>query len=145
MVVALIVAVLAAAGAGLWWWLSSAGKSSYSDEAVRDAKAKVCMQTKEVRRGWVINTNFPPQEDARAFQALTATARLAVLGGGVYLHNLVADQPAAPADLADAVTAVADSLELLGVNYLAAQPDEANAPIRKDIEDRFNKVDELCH
>lgn len=145
-VVGLAVGVLVAAVAGWWFWLSPSHKSSYSDEDTRDAKAKVCMQAKLVAQGVAINTNLddPEPGDVRGLFAVNANARLALLGGGAYLHDLVRDQPAAPSDLTDAVSTAADTMAQLGVNYLANQPDEAQVPVRQALDTQLQKIVELC-
>lgn len=144
MMVALAIAVLAVLGAGGWWWFSK--HSSASDEQVNDAKAKVCTQAKAVRDGVVLNTHLqnPVNDDPIGGLAVAANARLALSGGGAYLHDLLAETPATPADLADAVTAMANTLEELGVSYLAGQPNDAQVPLRHNLDDELKRLDELC-
>lgn len=144
MVVALAVAVLAVVAAGVWWWQSR--HSSYSDEQVADAKTKVCTQAAAVRQGVVTNTHLqnPVNDDPIGGLAVAANARLALSGGGAYLHDLLADTPATPSDLASAVGDMANTLEELGVSYLAGQPNEAQVPLRHSLDEQLKQLDDLC-
>jgi hypothetical protein len=69
----------------------------------------------------VRNTHLagPNQHDPAGQLAIAANARLALLGGGAYLRDRVATQPATPADLAQAVNSMANTIEQLGVGYLS--------------------------
>lgn len=141
MVIALAVAVLAVLVAGGWFLYSR--HSGYSDDQVNEAKARVCTQTELVARGVRINTHLESNDDIGAW-AVRANARLALASGGAYLHDLLRENPAAPSDLTDAVDDVADTISELAVNYMAQQPDDAQIPLRKSLEDQLKRVDDLC-
>jgi hypothetical protein len=72
----------------------------------------------------VTNTHLvnPHPDDPIDQLAVASNARTALLGGGAYLRERLAAEPAAPADLAKAVNSMAKTIEQLSINYLAVQP-----------------------
>jgi hypothetical protein len=73
-----------------------------------------------------------------------ANARLALIGGGAYLRDRLAAEPAAPADLAKAVDSLANTIEQLGVNYMAGAADGVQNPLRHDLIAQIGQVNDLC-
>lgn len=150
MVVALVVAAAAVIGAGVWWYTSSPSSSStgssYSEQEVKDAKTDVCKASVSVFRAVARNTHLqnPVQNDPIGSLAVAANARLALSSGGAYLRTRLAEEPATPEDLQKAVKGLADTLEGLGISYLAGEPNEARESLRQDLEGRIKTVGEIC-
>jgi hypothetical protein len=145
--IALVLAVAALALAGWTWYRSEDSKPSYSDTARAEAKAKVCTTMDLVRRGVSLNTNLQPAggpEDVTGSMAVAANSRVALYDGGQYL--LAKIDPAAPADLAEAVRNFANNLMDIGAAATAGaqntDPDQA-ARLR-DAEAANATVTELC-
>jgi hypothetical protein len=78
------------------------------------------------------------------WQTVAANARLALLGGGGYLRDSLNSQTAPPADLANAVNSLANTIEQLGVNYLANAGNKLQAPLRKDLDSEIAQLNKLC-
>jgi hypothetical protein len=100
-----------------------------------------------VRRGVSLNTNLQPAggpEDVTGSMAVAANSRVALYDGGQYL--LAKIDPAAPADLAEAVRNFANNLMDIGAAATAGaqntDPDQA-ARLR-DAEAANATVTELC-
>jgi hypothetical protein len=145
--IALIVAVAALAVAGWTLYRSEYSKPSYSDTARAEAKAKVCTAMDLVRRGVSLNTNLQPAggpEDVTGSMAVAANSRVALYDGGQYL--LAKLDPAAPADLAEAVRKFANNLMDIGAASTAGaqntDPDQATR--LRDAEAANATVTELC-
>jgi len=68
-----------------------------------------------------------------------------MLGGGSYLKETLAAEPATPADLAKAVTSEANTLQRMGVAYLAriATP-AAITPLQRDLNSEGAEIGKLC-
>jgi hypothetical protein len=145
--IALIVAVAALALAGWTLYRSEYSKPSYSDTQRAEAKVKACTAMDLVRRGVSLNTNLQPAggpEDVTGSMAVAANSRVALYDGGQYL--LATLDPAAPADLAEAVRKFANNLMDIGAAATAGaqntDPDQA-ARLR-DAEAANATVTELC-
>jgi hypothetical protein len=145
--VALILAVAALAVAGWTLYRAEYSKPSYSDAQRAEAKVEACTAMDLVRRGVSLNTNLQPAggpEDVTGSMAVAANSRVALYDGGQYL--LAKLDPAAPADLAEAVRKFADNLMDIGAAATAGaqntDPDQA-ARLR-DAEAANATVTELC-
>jgi hypothetical protein len=145
--IALILAVAALALAGWTWYRSEYSKPSYSDTARAEAKARVCTAMDLVRRGVSLNTNLQPAggpEDVTGSMAVAANSRVALYDGGQYL--LAKLDPAAPADLAEAIHNFANNLMDIGAAATAGaqntDPDQATR--LRDAEAANATVTELC-
>lgn len=152
MVVALVVAVIAVLGAGGYYiWhrsssSSSTSSSSYGEQETKDAKEALCKASVSVFRAVARNTHLqnPVQNDPIGALAVAANARLALSSGGAYLRGQLTDHPATQDDLQKAVKGLADTLEGLGISYLAGEPNEARESLRQDLEGRIKTVGEIC-
>jgi hypothetical protein len=68
-----------------------------------------------------------------------------MLGGGSYLKETLAAEPATPADLAKAVTSVVTTLQQMGINYLARTPNKAVfTSLQHDLDSQGAQVVKLC-
>ncbi len=141
---ALVIAVLAAGLAVAAWLKPTHEGPSYPQSG--DAKTNLCAAYKVVHQGVVINTHLaiPGGNDPSGHLAVAANARLALLGGGAYLRETLAAQTAPPADLGNAVDSLAATIEHLGVNYLANASNDAQVPLRHDLESQIATLNKLC-
>ncbi len=131
---------------GAWLRPSHQGAQSFTDQQTADAKAKVCAESTAVRRAVVSQTHLqnPLPGDPNGALAVAANARLALYSGGDYLRYHLASEPAAPADLAQAVTKMADTLQQLSIGYMSGAPDFVQDPLRHTLDAQLGEVDKLC-
>jgi hypothetical protein len=122
------------------------GAPSFSDQQVKDAKTSVCAAYTNVHRAVTINTHLqnPPDGGPIGPLAVATSARLALFGGGSYLHDRLTKEPATPEDLAKAVDSLATTLEDLGVNYLAEVSGFVQDPLRHKLDGQLVDVDGRC-
>ncbi len=148
MFAALAIAVIAAAVAIAGWFRPAPQSASpaFSDQQTAQAKANVCSAYTAVHQGVVRNTHLtdPNPNDPAGQLAIAANARLALLGGGAYLRDRVADEPATPADLAQAVNSIGSTIEKLGVGYLEAASNIVLDPLRHDLDSQVAQINKLC-
>jgi len=111
-----------------------------------DAKANVCSAYHAAHNAMVINTHLqsPNPKDPTAELSVATSARLALIGGGTYLKERLAANSAAPADLANAVNTVANTMEQLGINYLNRAAADAQETLRSDLNSQIGAADKLC-
>ena len=141
---ALVIAVIAAALA-IAAWVRPGASHSFSDQQSAQAKANVCSAWAPVRKSVWEGTPNPRPGDPVAADVVAANVRLAMLGGGSYLKETLAAEPAAPADLAKAVNSVANTLQRMGINYLARTATPAViAPLTRDLNSEGAQIDGLC-
>lgn len=145
---ALALAVIAVILAALAYFLPSHDKASAGAVAQQggDAKTNVCAAYNTVHQGVVINTHLanPNPDDPIGQLSIAANARLALVGGGSYLRERLAANTAAPADLTKAVTAMADTIQQLGVNYLSGAPNDLQDPLRHDLDNQIGQLNQMC-
>jgi hypothetical protein len=148
MFAALAIAVFAAAVAVTAWFRPAPESASptFTDQQTTQAKTNVCSAYTAVHQGVVRNTHLadPNPNDPVGQLAIAANARLALLGGGGYLRDRVAALPATPADLAQAVNSMANTIEQLGVGYLEAASNIVLDPLRHDLDSQVAQINELC-
>ncbi len=142
---ALVLAVIAVTLAALAYFHPAHNKASVAQQG-GDAKANVCSAFASARQAVVINTHMqsPNINDQVAELAVATNARLALIGSGSYLHERIAANSAAPADLLNAATSLANTVEQLGINYLTDASPDAQAPIRKDLDTDIKQLVKLC-
>jgi hypothetical protein len=144
---ALAIAVIALAVAiTAWFRPAHSGTPSFNDQQTADAKKSVCRAYTSVKQSVVVNTHMtnPNGDDPVGQLAVAANARLALLGGGQYLRDRLAAAPAAPAELAKAVTSMATTIEDLGIGYLSGESAVAQDPLRNDLNSEIGQIDALC-
>lgn len=122
------------------------GAPSFSDQQVKDAKARVCAAYTTVHRAVTINTHLqnPPDGGPIGLLTVATSARLALYGGGSYLRDRLTKEPATPEDLAKAVDSLATTLDDLAVNYLADVPGFVQDPLRHKLDEQLVDVDGRC-
>lgn len=145
---ALAIAAIAVALAITTWFRPAADNASptFTDRQTAQAKSSICSAYTTAHQGVVRNTHLadPNPNDPAGQFAIAANARLALLGGGAYLHDRIAAEPAIPADLAQAVQSLADTIEQLGVAYLAASTPIVLDPLRHDLDLQVSRINKLC-
>jgi hypothetical protein len=129
---AALVIALIALGVATWMLVQSPAEPSVTmtEPAVNAqqsdvAKGRVCGAFDIVRKAVSKQTNTDLGRDPIAMEAVAANARLATLGGGDYLLSRL--DPAAPPELADAVRALANNFQDIGMNQLVGVPNTAPA------------------
>lgn len=148
MFAALAIAIFAAAVAIAAWFRAAPESTSptFTDQQITQAKSNVCSAYTAVHQGVVRNTHLTDAnpDDPVGQLAIAANARLALLGGGGYLRDRVAALPATPAELAQAVNSMANTIEQLGVGYLEAASNIVLDPLRHDLDSQVTQINELC-
>ncbi len=142
---ALALAVIAVALAALAYFLP-AHKSASVPQQGGDAKANVCSAYADTRKAVVINTHMqsPNINDPIAELSVATNARLALIGGGAYLRDRLAENTAAPADLANAANSLATTIEQLGINYLTQAGNDVQNPLRQNLNNQITQIDKMC-
>jgi hypothetical protein len=145
---ALAIAVIATAVAIAAWFRPApqSATPAFTDQQTAQAKSNVCSAYTAVHQAVVRNTHLadPNPNDPVGQLAIAANARLALLGGGAYLRDRVAAQPATPADLAQAVNSMGTTIEQLGVGYLEAAANIVLDPLRHDLDVQIGQISKLC-
>ena len=148
MFAALAMASIALAVAITTWFRPAPESASptFTDRQIAQAKSNICSAYTTAHQGVVRNTHLadPNPNNPAGQLAIAANARLALLGGGAYLRDRVTAQPAIPADLAQAVESLADTIEQLGVAYLAASTAIVLDPLRHDLDSHVAQINKLC-
>jgi hypothetical protein len=143
---ALAIAVIAVVLAALAYFHPAHNSASATAQQGGDAKANVCSAYAAAQKAVVINTHLQstnPHDPIAQFSVAT-NARLALLGGGAYLHERLAANTAAPADLANAVNSMANTIQQLGINYLNRATPDVQDPLRNDLKSEITQIDKLC-
>jgi hypothetical protein len=145
---ALAIAVIATAVAIAGWFRPApqSASAAFTDQQTAQAKTNVCSAYTAVHQGVVKSTHLadPNPNDPVGQLAIAANARLALLGGGAYLRDRVAAQPATPADLAQAVNSMGTTIEQLGVGYLEGATNIVLDPLRHDLDSQVAQINKLC-
>lgn len=147
--IVVLVIALAAAGfaAAAWYRLTQqAAPPAFTDQQTADSKRNVCTTYLIVHQAVVLNTHLPnPVKDDPIGQlAVAGNARLALLGGGMYLRDRLAAEPATPPDLAKAISTMANTLEELSINYLAGASGFVQDPLREKLNSQILDTNKLC-
>ncbi|WP_343577544.1 hypothetical protein [Mycobacterium sp.] len=137
--------MIAVALAALAYFHPAHNKSSVAQQG-GDAKANLCTAYKAAHQTVVINTHLESTNpnDPVAELTVATNARLALIGGGAYLQSRLATNTAAPADLTNAVTSFANTIEQLGINYLMGAGAEVQDPLRQDLDSQIGKLSKMC-
>jgi hypothetical protein len=145
---ALALAVIATAFAIAAWFRPAHqnASSTFTGEQTAQAKSNICSAYTGVHQGVVRNTHLtdPNPNDSVGQLAIAANARLALLGGGAYLLDRVAAQPATPADLATAANSMGNTIEQLGIGYLEGATNIVLDPLRHDLDSEVAQLNKLC-
>jgi len=146
-IAALAIAVLAMAVAvATWFRPTHPSTPSFTEQQTAEAKKSICTAYNSVHQAVITNTHRanPNGNDAVGSLAVASHARLALLGGGLYLRDRLAAAPATPSDLANAVTSMANTIEDLGMGYLSDASNFVLDPMRRDLNSELGQIDALC-
>jgi hypothetical protein len=142
--VALAIAVIGAAVAVVAW-VHPRAAHSYSAQQSAEAKKAVRAAWVPVRKAVWVGTPNPRPGDPVAADAVVANERLAMIGGSYFLKDILASQPATPADLKNAVNSAATTLQWTGVYYLARiDSHQIQDPLQHDLDSQGVAVGKLC-
>ncbi len=111
---------------------------------VAAAKARACAAFKTVRDAVTRQTHTDLGNNPVAVQAVSANARLAMIGGADYLLSLT--DPAVPADLTATIDTFTDGLRAIAMNLLAGvgDDDKAQTDRLRDTQAAGDHITELC-
>jgi hypothetical protein len=141
----LAIALVAVAVAVAAWLRPASGSASYSDQQSAQARKNVCSAAKVVDQAVFAKYTNPHPGDPIGEMSVAANARLALMGGGAYLRETVAAEPATSADLAKAANSMANTVEQIGINQLArtANPAVLN-PLKQQLANEISQINKLC-
>jgi hypothetical protein len=140
--VALAIAITAVAGAVAAWLLPP--PKHFSGQESAQAKTNVCTTYAVVRRAVSQGTPNPRPDDPVAQEAVAANVRLAMIGGSSYLREALDAEPAAPADLRDAVKSMASTLDKLGFAFLLRADGSVKQPLAQTFHSEIAKINQMC-
>ncbi len=141
--VAPVALVLAAIGTLLSLWsLKTASENAPGVKLAGDSKVRVCSAFATVSKAVTLQTNGGAEPLPEPLAA--ANSRQALLAGGQYLLQQIDAQT--PKNLTDAVTAFANDIQTLGLNYLggAVSTDPTQAELIKRADTGLTGVANLC-
>jgi hypothetical protein len=149
--VSLVIAV-AAIGLAIACWFRPApsgqapSKTSYTDQQVADAKAKICAAFEKVDHALDVANARGGSSDPTAVLAAATSERQALDAGSRYLLAKLAEEPATPSDLAAAVRNQADSYQESLIDYLdgLTNSDSEMKPTLKAADDATLMIRRLC-
>ena len=127
MFVTLLIA-LAALGLAIGAWFrplpgnkppSAEAKPTFTNQQVADAKTSVCAAFKKTDRALDLSSARDGGNDPTATLAVATSVRQVLDFSSRYLHAKLAEEPATPPDLADAVRKLANSYQEVTMGYLA--------------------------
>jgi hypothetical protein len=117
---------------------------TYTEQQAAEAKAKVCGAYQKVRNAVSVNTGRGAGDDPTSIFAVAANARIALYDGGDYLSKKLAEEPATPPDLTNAVRALVSAFQQMAIDYLANAPDPEQASSRDTVERANATVYGIC-
>lgn len=134
--------LLAAVGTALSLWAVKSASDNAAGRLAGDGKAGVCSAFATASKAISLQTNGGPE---KLPEPLAATnSRQALLAGGEYL--LARLDSSTPDDLAKAVTAFANDVQTLGMNYLggAVATDPGQADLIKRADAGMKSIADMC-
>jgi hypothetical protein len=151
--IALPIALIALAVAIVGWFRPTShnnqppSKPTYTDQQVASAKTDVCTAFEQVTHGIALaDAQSASSSDATAKVAAVALTRQALDFGSQYLTAKVAEEPAAPPELASAVQQQAKAFRELLIGYLngALSSDPSQQPAQKASDEATATIQQLC-
>lgn len=150
MIVAVALAALAL-GVAIGSWFrpapepTPAAEPTFTDSQVADAKKQVCDAFQLARSAIVTAGNKDRGTDPTFTLAMVANARLAFIGGGQYLMEILNQNEATPAALADAVRQYSSSFQQLGLGLLGdTAPEHMDQAMLKAGETANDTIKQIC-
>jgi hypothetical protein len=115
--------------------------ASFSGQQVADAKSKVCSAHEKVRRALTANSTRNGGDDPTAQLVIAVNARQVYVASSAHLLTVLADEPAAPSDLATASRKLASLFQVLTLDGLAADP---NVEGHDAADQTLSTIQNLC-
>jgi hypothetical protein len=121
-------------------------KPMYTAQQVADAKAGLCATFGQVDRALVVAANLTGSSDPTVILAVATSTRQVLDVGNRYLLTKLAEEPAAPPDLANAIRRQADAYHKLLIGYLDGlhYGDSELQPAADASVDAANTIKRLC-
>ncbi|MGA8125530.1 MAG: hypothetical protein WB967_15185 [Mycobacterium sp.] len=144
----MLLITLVAVGAAVAAWLrpipheaAAPTPPSYSEQQVADAKAKVCDAYGKVQKATTLNAARNGGDDPNAQLLIATTQRQVFVVGSSYLLTTLAEEPAAPADLAAAANDLAHLYRVITLDGLVG---DRNDPAHNEASEIALKIQGLC-
>ncbi|HEU0190838.1 MAG TPA: hypothetical protein VFR17_06145 [Mycobacterium sp.] len=109
-----------------------------------NARLNICAAYAAVNKAVFVPNPDLGVDDPVSQTAVAANVRLALIGGGAYLRARLADEPATPANLAKAIHSMANTLEQMGLGYIAREDSAVIEALRVDLGAEIHEVNSLC-
>lgn len=134
--------LLGAVGTVLSLWALKSASDSSAARVAGEGKAGICSAFTTASRAISLQTNGGAEPLPEPLAA--TNSRQALIGGGEYLLARV--DSSTPRDLAEAVTAFADDVQTLGLNYLGGSvaTDPAQADLIKRADAGMKSIADMC-
>ncbi|MGH3970378.1 MAG: hypothetical protein ACRDTV_20210 [Mycobacterium sp.] len=133
------------------WWLpraddKPAAAPTYTDQQVAEAKATVCTAFDKVARALDLSSARNGGDDPTAILGVATAGRQVLDFGSRYLLTKLNEQPATPADLADAIRKLANSYQEATIGYLdgLTNSDAALQPTLHASDQAAITINRLC-
>jgi hypothetical protein len=140
---------LVAVGAAIAAWLrpiphnTSATPSApvYSEQQVADAKAKVCDAFDKSQKASRDNLSRSGGDDPNTQLLIAVNMRQVFVASSAYLLTTLAEEPAAPADLTTLVRKLANLLQVITLDGLSGDPNDAG---HNAVNESAKAIEGLC-
>jgi hypothetical protein len=148
-VVVMFVITLVAVAAAVAAWLrpvpevkpASPSTPTFNDRQVANAKSKVCAAYEKIHHASVTNSGRSGGDDPTAQLAVAINERQIYEAGSAYLFTTLANEPAAPPDLAAAALKLANVFQALTLDNLASDP---AVPEQNSANETATTIQSLC-
>jgi hypothetical protein len=148
-VVVMFVITLVAVAAAVAAWLrpvpevkpASPSTPTFNDRKVANAKSKVCAAYEKIHHASVTNSGRSGGDDPTAQLAVAINERQIYEAGSAYLFTTLANEPAAPPDLAAAALKLANVFQALTLDNLASDP---AVPEQNSANETATTIQSLC-
>jgi hypothetical protein len=114
---------------------------TFSAQQVADAKSKVCEAFDKVLKASSINGARTGGDDPNARLLVATNQQMVFVAGSAHLTTALADDPAAPADLAAAVKKLSDLYQVITLDGLVG---DLNDPAHNEANETGFTIQRLC-
>ena len=145
----LVVAILVTLGVAIVGWFrplpaKPPAASTYTDQQVADAKAKVCAAYEKVHNAVNASTARDRGTDPTAQLVFAINGQQAMLAGSEYLRTTLSHQPATPNELAKTIRQLTDVFQELVVEYQNNMSDSEEQPTVQAADATTLAIERLC-
>jgi hypothetical protein len=117
---------------------------TYTDQEVGEAKTSVCTAYQKVHHAVILVSSTKYGDDQVAKQVVAEGGWQALDNGSMYLSTILADEPATPSDLAQAVRKLGKIYQLIALDYMTeASHSELDSALRTGDEVTAT-IERLC-